>query len=46
MPTPNNSPYVPGDPYSYDLKWIIAKLKELREAIENLEARIEALEEE
>ena len=24
--TPNN-PYIPGDPYSYDLKWIITQLK-------------------
>lgn len=23
-----NNPYVPGDPYSYDLKWIVTKLKE------------------
>lgn len=23
-----NNPYVPGDPYSYDLKWIVEKLKE------------------
>ena len=23
-----NNPYVPGDPYSYDLKWMIRKLKE------------------
>lgn len=22
-----NNPYVPGDPYSYDLKWIVAELK-------------------
>ena len=26
--TPDN-PYLPGDPYSYDLKWIVAKVKEL-----------------
>lgn len=25
--TPDN-PYIPGDPYSYDLKWIVDKLKE------------------
>lgn len=24
--TPNN-PYIPGDPYSYDLKWIVAQIK-------------------
>lgn len=23
-----NNPYIPGDPYSYDLKWIVDKLKE------------------
>lgn len=27
MPNSINNPYVPGDPYSYDLKWIIAHLK-------------------
>lgn len=27
MPNSFNNPYVPGDPYSYDLKWIIAHLK-------------------
>ena len=26
--TPTNNPYIPGDPYSYDLKWIVTKLKE------------------
>lgn len=25
-----NSPYVPGDPYSYDLKWIVRQLKRLK----------------
>lgn len=25
--SPENNPYIPGDPYSYDLKWIVAKLK-------------------
>lgn len=25
---PTNNPYVPGDPYSYDLKWIISQLKQ------------------
>lgn len=27
-----NSPYAPGDPYSYDLKWMVRKLKELSSA--------------
>lgn len=26
--TPENNPYIPGDPFSYDLKWIVDKLKE------------------
>ena len=25
--SPENNPYIPGDPYSYDLKWIVDKLK-------------------
>lgn len=25
--TPNNNPYIPGDPYSYDLKWMICQIK-------------------
>ena len=25
--TPENNPYIPGDPYSYDLKWIIQQIK-------------------
>lgn len=25
--TPDNNPYIPGDPYSYDLKWIVDKMK-------------------
>lgn len=28
MPYTPNNPYIPGDPYSYDLKWIVEKLKE------------------
>lgn len=24
-----NNPYIPGDPYSYDLKWLVAKVKEI-----------------
>jgi len=28
-----NSPYVPGDPYSYDLKWMVKKIKELFTAV-------------
>lgn len=25
--SPENNPYIPGDPYSYDLKWIVAEVK-------------------
>lgn len=32
--TPTNNPYMPGDPYSYDLKWIVARLKSLISANE------------
>ena len=28
--TPENNPYIPGDPYSYDLKWIVAQIKYLQ----------------
>lgn len=44
--TPNNDPYIPGDPYSYNLKWIIAKLKELEQRIAALENGAEVTEEE
>ena len=27
--TPENNPYIPGDPYSYDLKWVVTNIKEL-----------------
>ena len=38
--TPNNNPYIAGDPYSYDLKWIISKLKELINTGASLEQAI------
>ena len=38
--TPNNNPYIPGDPYSYDLKWIVARIKELFSSVSSLSARI------
>lgn len=31
--TPENNPYIPGDPYSYDLKWLVRKLKEVEESL-------------
>ena len=39
--TPENNPYIPGDPYSYDLKWIVRKLNSVissTEAAERAEA--------
>lgn len=36
-----NNPYVPGDPFSYDLKWIIRKIKELITSTENIDEHIE-----
>lgn len=32
-----NNPLIPGDPYMYDVKWIIAKLKELITGLENFD---------
>ena len=32
--TPNNNPYIPGDPYSYDLKWIVRNIKQFAKSIE------------
>lgn len=29
--SPENNPYVPGDPYSYDLKWVVDKIKPIRD---------------
>lgn len=40
--TPNNNPYIPGDPYSYDLKWLVSKIKAHDRAIETLPAQIQA----
>lgn len=39
--TPNN-PYIPGDPYSYDLKWIISQLKSINSTIAGLDDKIQA----
>lgn len=37
-----NNPYVPGDPYSYDLKWIVAKLKTLISCNDSAQAAAES----
>lgn len=33
--TPENNPYIPGDPYSYDLKWIVDRLNQHKFAEES-----------
>lgn len=38
--TPENNPYIPGDPYSYDLKWIVAKIKNLESNYEQINSKI------
>ena len=35
-----NNPYVPGDPYSYDLKWIVRHLKEIDTILSTLDETI------
>lgn len=37
-----NNPLIPGDPYSYDLKWIVAKVKEILAQLGTLDEAIEA----
>lgn len=41
MPTPWNNPYVPGDPYSYDLKWLVTKVKEILSQLGTLDETVE-----
>lgn len=38
-----NNPYIPGDPFSYDLKWLVRKVKEYGIFIEGAPATIQAL---
>lgn len=37
-----NNPYIPGDPYSYDLKWLVARVKEILAQLGTLDEAIEA----
>lgn len=37
-----NNPLIPGDPYSYDLKWLVAKVKEILAQLGTLDEAIEA----
>lgn len=41
--SPENNPYIPGDPYSYDLKWIVAEVKKAVEMYEPLEQKFNDL---
>ena len=34
--TPENNPYIPGDPYSYDLKWMVSEIKRALEMYDSL----------
>lgn len=40
MPYTQNNPYIPGDPYSYDLKWLVTQVKANRAALDGLDDRI------
>lgn len=42
--TPENNPYIPGDPYSYDLKWLVDKVKNLNLSSEKLDSAVETAE--
>lgn len=44
--SPENNPYIPGDPYSYDLKWIIEKIKNMSGQYESLSQAMAALKDE
>lgn len=35
--TPTNNPYAPGDPYSYDLKWMVEEVKKAQNVITTAE---------
>ena len=40
--TPTNNPYIPGDPYSYDLKWMVEEVKKAQAVGEEAAASAEA----
>lgn len=42
MPYTPNNPYIPGDPYSYDLKWIVCQLHQITGELSGLDSRIQA----
>lgn len=41
--TPENNPYIPGDPYSYDLKWIVTQINHAISLYEPLHGEFTAL---
>lgn len=44
MPYNPNNPYIPGDPYSYDLEWIVGQFKKFEEPEKYAEAAKESAE--
>ena len=38
--TPENNPYIPGDPYSYDLKWVVGKINSWESVKEGAEQAV------
>lgn len=36
-----NNPYIPGDPFSYDLKWLVRKIKEHQIILNGIDERIQ-----
>ena len=39
--TPDNNPYIPGDPYSYDLKWQVDNIKHMQARFEELDDQVQ-----
>ena len=39
--TPENNPYIPGDPYSYDLKWMVNDIKHMEERFGELDSQVQ-----
>lgn len=39
--TPENNPYIPGDPYSYDLKWMVKDIKHMEERFGELDSQVQ-----
>lgn len=40
--SPENNPYIPGDPYSYDLAWMVEEVKKAQQVGENAQASADA----